>query len=380
MSSFQVSKPVLAGKELEYVTQAIESGWISSNGEFIRRFEAIVSEYLGIDGGMAVCNGTAALHLACMGMNLEPCQEVIVPALTYVASANAVTYCGATPVFADVDSRTWNISARTIEDAWTDKTVGVMAVHLYGLPAPMPEIVDLCRDRGAWVIEDCAESFGAAIDGRLTGTFGHAASFSFYGNKIISTGEGGMVFVRDAEARSHVLKLRGQGMADRRYWHDVVGYNYRMTNVAAAIGLGQMEQAAMHLAERQRIATVYREALREAESQQLVSLPATPRGFDNCHWLFSLVLECAPDSSDDAYAFRQELMDRLECNHGIETRPFFVAMHKLPMYAGLQPHPLPKAEKLSSRGLNLPTYTGLAEEDIHAIAGALLTELNKLIG
>ncbi|MGH8600999.1 MAG: DegT/DnrJ/EryC1/StrS family aminotransferase, partial [Burkholderiales bacterium] len=237
---FQVSKPVLAGKECEYVRDALESGWISSNGSYVGRFEQSVSSFLGVEHGMAVSSGTAALHLACLAMELGPRQDVIVPTLTYVASANAVRYCGGRPVFADCDPQTWNVTRESIEAAWTPATAGVMLVHLYGLPAPAEEIAALCRERGAWLIEDCAECFGGAVGGRRVGTFGDAAAFSFFGNKIISTGEGGMVVVQDLRRRERVAMLRDQGMdATRRYWHPMIGYNYRMTNVTAAIGLGQ---------------------------------------------------------------------------------------------------------------------------------------------
>ena len=366
---FQVSKPVLAGREKEYVLDALETGWISGAGKYIERFEHAVSSFLQIEGGMAVTNGTVALHLACLGMELKPGMDVIVPSLTFVSSANAVTYCGARPVFADCDPYTWNVTRQSVEAVWTSKTVGVLLVHLYGLPAPAHEIAALCRERGAWLIEDCAESFGAQIEGRNVGDFGDAAAFSFFGNKIISTGEGGMVFVHDPERRQFVKMLKGQGMDldhKRRYWHPVVGYNYRITNVTAAIGLGQIEMAEYHLAERRRIAMRYLEKLQPLQEQGLVRLPVEPPGYHNVYWLFSLVLESGGAQR------RERVQNILLHTYGIETRPFFVPMHRLPMYTG--DYHLPHAEFLGDHGMNLPTYSGLSDDDIDEIS-AIITDI-----
>jgi perosamine synthetase len=362
---YQVSKPVLAGNERRYVLEAVDSGWISSNGPFIGRFELAIAGLLGVDECLATNNGTTALHLACLALGLEPGQEVIVPSLTYVASANAVAYCGAKPVFADCSDTTWNVTVDSIAAAWTANTVGVVMVHLYGLPAPAQEVASFCKERGAWLIEDCAESLGATIHGRATGTFGDAATFSFYGNKTLSTGEGGMLFVRDAAKRRLARMLRGQGMdLERRYWHPILGYNYRMTNVAAAIGLAQAEMAAYHIAERRRIAAAYGRGLAPAEAAGLLRLPAAVPGHESSHWLYSVVLQ-----NGDACA-RDRIMVRLAADHGIESRPFFVPMHHLPMYR--QPDGCcPVAERLSALGLNLPTYSGLSDADVEAICASV---------
>jgi perosamine synthetase len=361
---FQVSKPVLAGRECEYVRDALESGWISSNGSYVGRFEQSVSSFVGVERGMAVSSGTAALHLACLALELGPRQDVIVPTLTYVASANAVCYCGGRPVFADCDPHTWNVTRALIEAAWTPRTVGVVLVHLYGLPAPVEEIAALCRERGAWLIEDCAECFGGTVGGRQVGTFGDAAAFSFFGNKIISTGEGGMVVVHDPRRREHVAMLRDQGMdATRRYWHPMTGYNYRMTNVTAAIGLGQSEMADYHLAERRRIALRYLEKLAPLQESGMLRLPVEPVDTHNVYWLFSVVL------TDGGEGRRERIRQTLLAAHGIETRPFFVPMHKLPMFRTKR-H-FPHSEFLGEHGINLPTYSGLSANDIDEICAAL---------
>jgi perosamine synthetase len=358
---YQVSKPILAGKEREYVTDVLESGWISSSGIYINRFEQAVSSFLRLQEGIAVCNGTVALHLACLGMGVKPGMDVVVPSLTYVATANAVAYCGGRPVFADCDLHTWNVTRESIEAAWTQRTVGVLLVHLYGLASPALEIHALCAERGAWLIEDCAESFGAQIEGRAAGSFGDTSTFSFYGNKIVSTGEGGMVFVRDPVRRELVRQLKGQGMdLNRRYWHPMVGYNYRMSNLTAAIGLGQVEMAGYHLAERRRIASRYIKNLGVLEREGLVRLPVEPPGYLNVYWLFCLVLQSREPRS------RERIQEALLGSHGIETRPFFVPMHRLPMYDYGQ-H-LSHSEFLGDRGLSLPTYSGLPDDAVDEIS------------
>jgi perosamine synthetase len=361
---FQVSKPVLCGNEKQYVLDALDTGWISSNGKYLARFEQAIANMLGVDEVLSTNNGTTALHLACLAMDLKPGDEVIVPSLTYVASANAITYCGATPVFADCDPGTWNATSDLIESAWTPRTVGVLAVHLYGMPTNIEQIAKLCQARGAWLIEDCAESLGATIHGKATGTFSDAATFSFYGNKTISTGEGGALYVRDPARRRHARMLRGQGMdLDRRYWHPVLGYNYRMTNIAAAIGLGQIEMAAFHLSERRRIAKQYMEYLRPLETEGLLKFPSFVDGYESTFWLFCAVL------ASGGSARRDIIMERLANEYGIETRPFFVPMHYLPMYASEQCFPV--AESLAAHGMNFPTYSGLMESEILGICSAV---------
>ncbi|OGQ89316.1 MAG: hypothetical protein A2289_22545 [Deltaproteobacteria bacterium RIFOXYA12_FULL_58_15] len=368
---FQVSKPLLAGREAEYVADAVETGWISGSGAYLDRLESAVSAFLGIEHGVAVTSGTAGLHLTCLSMGLKSGMDVIVPSLTYVASANAVTYCGARPVFADSALDTWNATIESIVRAWTEKTVGVIAVHLYGLPAPIADIAVLCKQRGAWLIEDCAESFGAKHNGRFVGSFGDAAVLSFFGNKIISTGEGGMIFVRDLDKRRLAVSLKGQGMdLESRYWHPIVGYNYRMTNVTAAIGLGQMEMAEYHINERRRVAASYLKALAPLQKEGLLRLPVEPNGYRNVYWLFSVVL----NEGDRSY--RNAVQTTLLEGHGVETRPFFVPMHRLPMYGS--EHELPNAEFLGDHGINLPSYSGLKEEEIGEICAALAQTLKRV--
>lgn len=370
MVRYQVSKPTLAGRERDYALDAIETGWISSTGPYINRFEESVARILGVDECICVANGTVALHLACLALDLKPGQEVIVPALTYVATANAVTYCGGVPVLVDCDPVTWNMTAAAVEAAITSRTAGVIAVHLYGLPCAIGDIAGLCRDRGLWLIEDCAESLGATVHGRATGTFGDAATFSFYGNKTISTGEGGMLTFQDPKRSAHARLLRGQGMDPKqRYWHPIVGYNYRLTNVAAAIGCGQVEMIDYHLAERRRVAEGYRRGLRDVADAGLVALPAALEGMVSSSWLFGMVL------AEGGSERRARIMAALEAEHGIETRPFFVPMNRLPMYVSSAN--LPNTEYLGDHGMNLPTYSGLADEAIDEISAAVCDAVRR---
>jgi perosamine synthetase len=370
---YQVSKPVLCGNEKLYAVDAIDSGWISSTGTYIGKFEKAVADILEVDECLSTSNGTTALHLACLALGLKPGDEVLVPALTYVASANAIAYCGAIPVLVDCDPITWNCTPEAFEKAWTEKTVGVLAVHLYGLPCNVDTIAELCRKRSAWLIEDCAESLGATIDGKPVGSFGDAATFSFYGNKTISTGEGGMVFLRNPEQRTHARMLRGQGMdLTRRYWHPILGYNYRLTNVAAAIGLGQIEMASFHIGERRRIASRYMDNLQPLVADGLMQLPATVTGYAGTYWLFSAVL------SQNKMGQRDSVMRTLASAYGIETRPFFVPMNHLPMY--LTDRKFPVTEFLSSNGINFPTYTGLLDTEIDEICEKVIKVVRAIAG
>jgi perosamine synthetase len=369
---FQASKPVLAGNEMEYVQEALTTGWISGHGPFVTMFEQKASSFLGMQEGIAVCSGTAALQLAMRSMNIGPGDDVIVPAFTFVACPNAVHYCGARPVFADCDPLTRNLTVETIEAAMTPQTRGVLLVHLFGLPGPIEEIQRYCQDRGLWLVEDCAQSFGARVNGRCAGSFGDAAIFSFFGNKVISTGEGGMVFVKDPEKRQMIRCLREQGSdQSHEHYHVLYGYNARMNNVTAAIGCGQVEMAEYHIAERRRIANRYRNNLQRLEAEGIVRLPIEPEGTLSVYWLYSFVL-CR-----GGRASKEEIRQRALKEFGIQTRPFYVPMHKLPIYQ--QSLQLPNSEFLGDHGVVLPTYSGLSDEFIDEISQAMITCITETL-
>jgi perosamine synthetase len=368
---FQTSKPVLAGNEAKYVQEALASGWISGHGPFVARFEQEVSGFLKLEGGIAVSSGTAALQVALRSLAVGPGIDVIVPALTFVACPNAVLYCGGNPVFADCDPITRNLTPESIEAAITRQTCGVLFVHLFGLPAPIQAIQRFCHEKGLWLLEDCAHAFGARAEGQSVGAFGDAAVFSFYGNKVISTGEGGMVFAKEPEKRQLIRCLREQGMDPaRHHWHVLHGYNYRMHNLAAAIGCGQIEMADFHIAERRRIAQRYRRNLQPLEDHEILRLPIEPAGTFSVYWLFSIVL-CKGGKEK-----RDRLRERLIQDFGVQTRPFYIPMHRLPIFE--RDIALPRAEFLGDHGMVLPTYSGLRDEEVDEISQALTTCLGTL--
>jgi len=358
-----VAAPSLIGREREYVDDCMKSGWISSAGKYVELFETGFAEFCGVRHAVACCNGTVALHLALAALGVAAGDEVIVPTLTFVATPNAVTYCGATPVFADSEPETWNLDPEQVEAKITARTRGIIAVHLYGHPAAMKKLREIAQRRGLFLLEDAAEAHGAACDGRIVGSLGDAAAFSFYANKIITTGEGGMVVTNDDALAEKIRLLRGQGMdPHRRYWHPVIGYNYRMMNLAAAIGLAQLEKIDEQLAARLNIARAYKERLRLLPGV----LPQTEQPWaQHVYWMFSIVLD------PDLWPGRDQVIEKLAAQ-GVETRPVFYPAHTFPPY--LKPAAagaFPVAENLSAHGLSLPTWTGLTEAEIDYVCRAL---------
>ena len=241
---YPVYQPSLNGNEKKYVNECLDSTWISSKGKFINKFENEFAKYINTKFAIAVPNGTIALHLALLTLGIGKNDEVIVPTLTYVASANAVKYTGAKPVFADSFSDTWQINPKDIRKKITKKTKAIMPVHLYGFPCEMDEIKNIAKEFNLLIVEDCAEAFGTKYKNKHVGNFGDISAFSFFGNKTITTGEGGMVVMNNKRLFDLAVHIKGQGLAkNREYWHDIIGYNYRMTNICAAIGLAQLERA-----------------------------------------------------------------------------------------------------------------------------------------
>jgi perosamine synthetase len=355
---YPIAAPDLSGNELAYVTDCLKSTWISSAGRYVTEFEERVAARSACKHGVSVCNGTAALHLALLALDLGPGDEVIVPTLTFVATANAVTYCGARPVFADCDPDTWCLDPASVERMISPRTRGILCVHLYGHPCNMDALTGIARAHGLWLIEDAAEAIGAQYRDRPVGGFGAAGTFSFFGNKTLTTGEGGMVVTGSDELAARMRLLRGQGMdPDQRYWHTVVGYNYRLTNVAAAIGTAQIERLDQHIAHRRQVADWYQQRL---SSVRALTLPVEHSDVQHGWWMYSLLLDRAER--------RSELMASL-LGRGIETRPFFYPIHHFPMY---EQHPsdngCPVACAVSARGVTLPTASYLRESDIDFIA------------
>lgn len=361
MNRIPVAHPVLAGNEKRYVLDCIETEWISSNGKYIPAFEEAFADFCGTKHAVATNNGTTALHLALVALGLEPGDEVIIPTVTYIATANAVRYCGATPVLADVSPDTMNLDPDEVERLITPSTKGIIPVHLYGHPADMVALNEIAQRHGLWVVEDAAEAHGAEVGGRRVGALGTCASFSFFGNKIVTTGEGGMVTTDDDELAQRLRLFRGQGVdPNRRYWFPVVGYNYRMTNIQAAIGLAQVETIDTALAQRQELAAMYDEALLGL-SDALV-LPTVRSDVHHAYWMYTVYLKDGDEERRDA------VMAALDAD-GIETRPVFYPMHVLPPYREDVGYPV--ADQWAQRGISLPTHQLLTVDDVDRIASSL---------
>ena len=361
-----VAAPVLNGNEKKYVDDCLDSTWISSSGKYISLLEKSFAKFCEVEHAFAVNNGTAALHLALLALGIGPGDEVIVPTFTYVASANCVTYVGAKPVFVDCDLNTWNMDPTRIAAAITPRTKAIIAVHIYGLPADMPAIMEIAAQHHLAVVEDASEAHGAKINGRMVGTWGHISTFSFFGNKIITTGEGGMVVTDQSELAMKVSQLKGQGVdPGRRYWFPVIGYNYRMTNIEAAIGLAQLENIGWHLAQHKRIADLYHSLLHGTPG---ITFQAEPVGYESSHWMASILID--PSLADRDWVMAELLQS------GIETRPFFYPMHRLPIYEnGCAGQEFPSADLVGSRGINLPSSAALTDDEIRYVCDQLQTIL-----
>ena len=349
MDFIPVSTPSITPEDAEAVAQAVAAGWISSEGPHVREFEEKFSQAIGVKHGVAVANGTAALDLAYEALGIGPGDEVILPSFTIVSCLNQVLRSGATPVFVDSCSDTWNLDPAAVEEAITERTKAIVVVHIYGLPADVDRIKRLAEDRGIALVEDSAEAHGQHLEGSVLGSFGTLSTFSFYSNKLITTGEGGMILTNDDDLAARARELRNLCFnPDKRFVHTSVGWNYRMTAMQAALGLSQLSRMATLLQEKKEIGHHYQELLAGVDELTL-PLPSY-RESDNVYWVFGVVL--GPNSSISA-------RDAMEALHrkGIGTRPFFYPLHQQPVLSRLgfsnQPS-LPVAEWLGRSGFYLP--------------------------
>lgn len=362
MKKIPVAAPDLSGNEERYVVEAIRSTWISSTGPFVGRFEKKFAELCGTRAAVPVCNGTIALHLALLALDVRPGDEVLVPSLTYIATANAVRYVGAEPVFVDIDRETWCIDPKLLEASITRRTKGIIAVHLYGHPADMDAINHIAGVHGLWVVEDAAEAHLATYKGRATGGLAKLATFSFYGNKIFTCGEGGAITLDDPNLELRIRTLRGQGMdPERRYFFPVTGYNFRLTNVASAMLCAQLERNAEIIKRRRQIFSIYRELLDGIPGIgfQPVADWAAP-----APWLFCITLD------EKAYGRSRDELMALLAEEGIETRAFFIPLHGLPPFreqSRRRGEKLPITDGLGATGMNLPTFPLMTESDVERI-------------
>lgn len=362
-----VCEPMLAGNELKYITDAVSTGWISSAGSYVTAFEKAFAEYCGVKHGIAVCNGTVALHLALRALGVRPGDEVIIPDFTMVASALAVCYCGAKPVFIDADIATWNMDISAVEQYITPATKGIMAVHIFGNPCDMTALQRIVDRHGLWLMEDAAEAHGAIYHGKKAGALSRIAAFSFFANKNITTGEGGMVVTDDDELAASCRYFKNMCFpldAPRTYLHADIGYNYRMSNLHAAIGLAQTEKADDYKALRQAHGKQYRERLYTIPG---VLLQEDTTGSESVNWMNGLVI--TPDYGHS----RDELIAHLR-DHGIDTRLFFNGMHRQPALKAFGCHcegDYPVSDMLADNGFYLPSSSTLQESDIDHICDVI---------
>lgn len=358
MVKYPVYQPSIGATEKRFVNECLDSTWISSKGKFIAEFEQGFADYLGTAHATSVCNGTVALHLALVTLGIGPGDEVLVPTLTYIASVNTITYTGATPVFVESLPDSWQMDPADVERRITPQTKAIMAVHLYGHPCDMDRLGDIARRHGLLLVEDCAEAIGSEFNGQMVGTFGQVGCFSFFGNKTITTGEGGMVVCNDSGLYEELRHYKGQGLAaHREYWHDRIGFNYRMTNICAAIGAAQLQSIDAVLERKQAIAEWYIRELKDTSTEVHHAMGPVR----HTYWMISILVPQAEQ--------RDPLRDHLN-RLGIETRPLFYPVHTMPIYPG-KPGDFPVAEGIAERGLNLPSYADLDQAAVSEIAAAV---------
>jgi len=358
-----VCEPTLRGNEERYVVECIRTNWISSAGHFVTRFEDMFREFCGTRYAIATTSGTTALQLALYTLGIGEGDEVLIPTFTMIASANTVRHCGAIPVFVDAEPRTWNIDVARIEATVTPRTKAIVPVHTYGHPADMDPILDVARRHHLLVIEDAAEAHGAVYKGRPVGSLGVCGCFSFYANKIITTGEGGMITTDDEELAAKARNVRDHAFsAERHFWHRARGHNFRMTNLQGAVGVAQMERADWLVERRIENARFYSARLRDVRG---ITLPPSTEGVKNVYWMYAILI------GDDFPRPRDEVR-RWLAESAIETRSFFIPMHLQPLYhrpeyAGR----FPVAEDLCRRGLYLPSSASLTEEQIDFVCARI---------
>ncbi|OGO17171.1 MAG: aminotransferase DegT [Chloroflexi bacterium RBG_16_48_7] len=360
-----VNSPLLDGNEKQYLAECIASGWISSEGPYVRRLEAEFAASVHRQNGIAVSSGSGALDIAVAALRIGPGDEVIMPSFTIISCAQAVVRAGATPVLVDSDPKSWNMDSSRVTGRITERTKAVMAVHIYGLTVDMENILDVADRHALHVIEDAAQAIGQTCNGRPCGSFGNLSIFSFYPNKLITTGEGGMVVTDDDELAERCRSLRDLCFQkEKRFFHEELGWNYRMTNLQAAVGCAQLERLAAHVSRKREIGERYTELLGGLP----VQLPlASTRSSDNIYWVYGLVLQ------DEVTMDTDEVMARL-ADRNIGTRPFFWPMHEQPVFQKLglfKGESFPVAEQLARRGFYLPSGLALKDREIEYVAGAL---------
>jgi perosamine synthetase len=362
-----VCVPLLKGKEFEYLKDCIDTNWISSKGRYVEEFEKKFSHYCNCKYGVTTTNGTSSIHLALRSIGIKEGDEVLVPAFTMIGSVFPIIYCGAKPVLVDSEDKTWNIDVSQIEEKITERTKAIMPVHIYGHPCDMDPIQKIAKKHGLWVIEDAAEAHGAEYRGKKAGGIGDVGCFSFYANKIITCGEGGMLVTNNEEFATHAMSLKNlsfKGGKSRVYLHSEVGYNYRLTNLQAAVGLAQFEQIDEFVEMRRRNAKIYEELLNGVPG---LKLPVEMDWAKNVYWMYSILV------GPELGVSRDKLMEELAIR-GVETRSFFVSMNQQPVFKNMglfKDEEYPVAESLSQKGLYLPSSSGLKRDEIKYVCESI---------
>jgi perosamine synthetase len=357
-----IAETWLGAKEQLLLKECVQTRWVSSKGRFVGEFEKLFAGYCGVKYGVTTTSGTSALHLALACLGIGPGDEVIVPTLSFIATANPVTYCGAKPVFVDSLPDTWNLDPAKVKNAVTRKTRAIIAVHLYGHPASMDELMTIANKHGLHVIEDACEAHGGEYRGAKVGSLGAIGCFSFYGNKIITTGEGGMLVTNNRWVAERAQVLRDHGMSTKRkYWHAHIGFNYRMTNLQAALGVAQMERIEHVVERKRRNARIYNSLL---EGVRGITLPREAPWAKHVYWLYTVLIDDRFKSS------RSQVMKELS-RRGIETRPVFYPITNMPPYRNGRPQRFSVAEKISRRGLSLPSSPLLKLDEIRRVCDVL---------
>lgn len=365
-----VNAPLLDGNERLYLNECIESGWISSEGPFVSKFEENMANMTDRRHGIAVCNGTAALELAVAALKLEPGDEIIIPSFTIISCAAAVVRQGCVPVLVDSDPVTWNMNVNRIEERITPRTRAIMVVHIYGLPVDMDPVVTIAGKHGLKIIEDAAQMHGQNYRGRPCGSFGDLSTFSFYPNKHVTTGEGGMVLTDDDSLAERCRSLRNlcfQG--HKRFVHEELGFNFRMTNLQAALGLAQLERLQEFVSRKRRMGRIYTEKLSGIEGLEL--MPSNTSYAENIYWVYGMILK-------NEVPFDAETAMRRLGQSGIGTRPFFWPMHEQPVFRRMglfSDERYPVAERMARRGFYIPSGLALTDDQIEEVAAAI----NKLL-
>jgi len=361
-----VCAPEIGEREVEYVAKCIRSGWISSIGEYVTAFEERFARYCGCKFGVATNSGTAALHLALAAINVKEGDEVIIPTFTMIATPNAIAYTGAKPVLVDSEPYTWNMDVSKLENKITKRTKAIMPIHTYGHPADMNPILEKAKEHDLYVIEDAAEAHGAEYFGKRTGGIGDIGCFSFYANKIITTGEGGMLVTNNEEIaeKARWLGAHAFGRHGKHFYHEALGFNYRMSALQASLGLAQLERVDEFVSKRRNNAKLYNSLLSELEAK--VTLPPEAPWAKSVYWMYSILIEESFGLS------RNELMERLR-QKGIETRTFFYPVHVQPIYVSqFNPADYPVADALSGKGINLPSGNNLKRSDIEEVCDCIV--------